>query len=135
MKTAAMYILVVGISLTTAGGIWGALGWILFVAAVVMIVVQQTVIKKLREELDYARNEMELMSNQTARLKADLEALDQRFLKAHTKMLEMSKNMERMVREEKERDTEVAMLKKTVETNAKTIERLSEALDKRELEQ
>lgn len=119
--------------MTTAGGMWGAAGWILFLAAMVGLWVQRTIINKLREELKYTRNEMELISDQSAKLKRDLDDLDQRFLIAHTKMLEMSKNMKRILEEEKDRDMEVALLKRTVETNAATIERLSNALDQREM--
>ena len=119
--------------MTTAGGMWGAAGWILFLAAMVGLWVQRTIINKLREELKYTRNEMELISDQSAKLKRDLDDLDQRFLIAHTKMLEMSKNMKRILEEEKDRDDEVALLRKTVETNAATIERLSNALDQREM--
>ena len=119
--------------MTTAGGMWGAAGWILFLAAMVGLWVQRTIINKLREELKYTRNEMELISDQSAKLKRDLDDLDQRFLIAHTKMLEMSKNMKRILEEEKDRYDEVALLRKTVETNAATIERLSNALDQREM--
>ena len=133
MKGGLITLLVAGLAMTTAGGMWGAAGWILFLAAMVGLWVQRTIINKLREELKYTRNEMELISDQSAKLKRDLDDLDQRFLIAHTKMLEMSKNMKRILEEEKDRYDEVALLRKTVETNAATIERLSNALDQREM--
>ena len=133
MKGGLITFLVAGLAMTTAGGMWGAAGWILFLAAMVGLWVQRTIINKLREELKYTRNEMELISDQSAKLKRDLDDLDQRFLIAHTKMLEMSKNMKRILEEEKDRYDEVALLRKTVETNAATIERLSNALDQREM--
>jgi len=133
MKGGLITLLVAGLAMTTAGGMWGAAGWILFLAAMVGLWVQRTIINKLREEVKYTRNELELISDQSAKLKRDLDDLDQRFLIAHTKMLEMSKNMKRILEEEKDRDMEVALLKRTVETNAATIERLSNALDQREM--
>lgn len=134
MKSAVMIALVAGLAMTTAGGLWGAVGWTLFIAALVGLAIQQNVINKLQKELDYARNEMELLSNNAARLKADFDALDQRFLIAHTKMLEMDRNMKEMLKEEKERDEAVAMLTKTVETNMQTIERLSQIIERHDLE-
>ena len=134
MKSAGMIALVAGLAMTTAGGLWGAVGWTLFIAALVGLAIQQNVINKLQKELDYARNEMELLSNNAARLKADFDALDQRFLFAHTKMLEMDRNMKAMLNEENERDEAVAMLTKTVETNMQTIERLSQIIERHDLE-
>lgn len=141
MKSAGMIALVAGLAMTTAGGLWGAVGWTLFIAALIGLAIQQNVINKLQKELDYARNEMELLSNNAARLKADFNALDQRFLDAHTKMLEMDRNMKAMLKEEaerdakdKERDEAVAMLTKTVETNMQTIERLSQIIERHDLE-
>ena len=141
MKSAGMIALVAGLAMTTAGGLWGAVGWTLFVAALVALAIQQKVISKLQAELDYARNEMELLSNNAARLKADFDALDQRFLRDHTKMLEMSKNMERMLKEEaerdakeKDRDEEVKALSFAVDSNLKTIERLTAIIEKYDLE-
>ena len=141
MKSAGMIALVAGLAMTTAGGLWGAVGWTLFVAALVALAIQQKVISKLQAELDYARNEMELLSNNAARLKADFDALDQRFLRDHTKMLEMSKNMERMLKEEAERDAkekgrdeEIKALSFAVDSNLKTIERLTAIIEKYDLE-
>ena len=126
--------------MTTAGGMWGAAGWILFLAAMVGLWVQRTIINKLREELSEERAARELMSNQLGEKIKRIEVQQQRIMKQQTEILEMDKNMKRLLKEEaerdakdKDRDDEVALLRKTVETNAATIERLSNALDQREM--
>ena len=113
----------------------GFAGWVAFGLSLIGLYMQRKLIMEQSKELEYSRKDRELISDQAAKLKRDLDELDQRFLKAHVKMLEMERNMKAILGEEKERDEQIAILKLTVETNAKTIERLSQALDKRDLDQ
>jgi len=111
----------------------GFAGWVGFGLSLIGLYMQRKLIMEQSKELEYSRNDRELLSDQAAKLKNDLDALDQRFLKASVKMLEMSRNMDAILREEKERDEQIAMLTTTVETNRKTIERLSKLIDAKEL--
>lgn len=113
----------------------GFAGWVAFGLSLIGLYMQRKLIMEQSKELEYSKKDRELISDQAAKLKRDLDELDQRFLKAHVKMLEMERNMKAILGEEKERDEQIAILKLTVETNAKTIERLSQALDKRDLDQ
>lgn len=113
----------------------GFAGWVAFGLSLIGLYMQRKLIMEQSKELEYSKKDRELISDQAAKLKRDLDELDQRFLKASVKMLEMERNMKAILGEEKERDEQIAILKLTVETNAKTIERLSQALDKRDLDQ
>ena len=111
----------------------GFAGWVAFGLSLIGLYMQRKLIMEQSKELEYSRNDRELLSDQAAKLKNDLDALDQRFLKASVKMLEMERNMKYILGEEKERDEQIAMLTTTVETNRKTIERLSKLIDAKEL--
>lgn len=99
MKGALILVSLAGVALAVEGGYWGAIGWGLFLASLVAIIVQRSVINKLKEELKFERGEREYLSQQVSELKKRVKEQQDQLLSASMERMELSREVERLAKE------------------------------------
>ena len=116
---AAMVLLFTGIQWAEAFGWIGVAGWVLFAAAVVWILFLHTVVKKLKSELAFEREEREKLSKEVADLREMVKGLKGRIMNEVEEKYLTSREAIKL-RED------MAVMKKANATNLATINKLVE---------
>lgn len=109
----------VGLSMMSGEGIVAVIGWGLFAAAVVVVILQVTVIKKLKEDLKYEQKERELLSKEVADLREMVKGLKGRIMNEVEEKYLTSREAIKL-RED------MAVMTRANETNLATINKLVE---------
>lgn len=109
----------VGLSMMSGEGLVAVVGWGLFAAAVVVVILQVTVIKKLKEDLKYEQKERELLSSRVGEMKVRLDKQQQELMAGATQRLALSREIEGL-------HQSIALLVSSNEKNMATIGKLVE---------
>lgn len=117
MKTEAIVALVSSLAMATAGGVWGTIGWILFIGALAVIYIQRTVVKDLRGELTKEKNARELVSNKVDEQKIRIDKQQQEIMRFTELEVEFERQLEQLAKEKLELIARIEELEKERITN------------------
>jgi len=127
MKGALILVSLAGLALAVEGGYWGAIGWGLFLASLVAIYVQYSIITKLKGELAKEQGLRMKLDQQVKEQTARIDKQQQEILRFSELELEFERQLEQIAKEKAELVKRIEELEKERIVNRKHLVELAKS--------